>query len=63
MDKTRYAYGVLLEPRATKDRDLFIRLDEENSKAVFQALAEFGAPYIISTWPYRLLSLASRSGT
>jgi hypothetical protein len=33
-----------LEPRATKDLDLFIRTDEENSKAIFTALAEFGAP-------------------
>jgi len=39
-----YAYGVHLEPRATKDLDLFIRSDEENSKAIFHALAEFGAP-------------------
>jgi hypothetical protein len=39
-----YAYGVHLEPRATKDLDLFIRSDEKNSKAIFQALAEFGAP-------------------
>ena len=39
-----YAYGVHLEPRATKDLDLFIRADEENSQAIFQALAEFGAP-------------------
>ena len=39
-----YAYGVHLEPRATKDLDLFIRSDEENSKATFQALAAFGAP-------------------
>jgi predicted nucleotidyltransferase len=39
-----YAYGVHLEPRATKDLDLFIRTDEENSKALFAALAEFGAP-------------------
>jgi len=38
-----YAYGVHLEPRATKDLDLFIRTDEENSKAIFAALAEFGA--------------------
>jgi hypothetical protein len=35
---------VHLEPRATKDLDLFIRADEENSKAIFQALVEFGAP-------------------
>jgi hypothetical protein len=39
-----YAFGVHLEPRATKDLDLFIRADEENSKAIFQALVEFGAP-------------------
>jgi predicted nucleotidyltransferase len=39
-----YAYGVHLEPRATKDLDLFIRSDQENSKAIYQALAAFGAP-------------------
>jgi hypothetical protein len=39
-----YAFGVHAEPRATKDLDLFIRSDEENSKAVFRALAEYGAP-------------------
>ena len=39
-----YAFGVHAEPRATKDLDIFIRSDEENSKAVFQALAEYGAP-------------------
>lgn len=39
-----YAFGVHVEPRATKDLDLFICSDEENSKAVFQALADFGAP-------------------
>jgi hypothetical protein len=39
-----YAYGVHLEPRATKDLDLFVRSDEENSKAIYQALAAFGAP-------------------
>jgi hypothetical protein len=39
-----YAYGVHLEPRTTKDLDLFIRADEENSKAIFAALAAFGAP-------------------
>jgi hypothetical protein len=31
-----YGYGVHAEPRATKD--------EENSRAVFRALAQFGAP-------------------
>jgi hypothetical protein len=39
-----YAFGVHAEPRATKGMDLFIRSDEENIKAVFRALAEYGAP-------------------
>jgi hypothetical protein len=39
-----YAFGVHAEPRATKDLDIFIRSNEENSKAVFRALAAFGAP-------------------
>jgi hypothetical protein len=32
------------EPRFTKDLDLWISTDEENSKAIFAALKEFGAP-------------------
>ena len=39
-----HAVGVHAEPRGTKDLDVFIKADEENSKAVFAALAEFGAP-------------------
>jgi hypothetical protein len=39
-----YAFGVHAEPRATKDLDLFIRPDKENSEAVFRALAQYGAP-------------------
>lgn len=39
-----YAFGVHLEPRATKDLDIFIRRDEQNSQAVFESLAEYGAP-------------------
>ena len=39
-----YAFGVHAEPRATKDLDLFIRSDKENSAAVFRALAQYGAP-------------------
>lgn len=39
-----YAFGVHAEPRATKDLDLFIRSDEENSQAVFRALADYGSP-------------------
>lgn len=34
-----YAFAVHAEPRATKDLNIFIRPDEENSKAVFRALA------------------------
>jgi ribosomal protein L7/L12 len=39
-----YAVGFHSEPRATKDLDVYIRVDEENSHAVFRALASFGAP-------------------
>ena len=39
-----YAFGVHAEPRATKDLDILIRPDEDNSKAVFRALAQYGAP-------------------
>jgi len=39
-----HAFGVHAQPRATKGLDLFIRSDEENAKAVFRALAQFGAP-------------------
>lgn len=39
-----YAFGVHAEPRATKDLDIFIRADEQNSKAVFRALAQYGSP-------------------
>jgi hypothetical protein len=39
-----YAFGVHAEPRATKNLDIFIRSDEENGKAVFRALAQYGAP-------------------
>ncbi len=39
-----YAFGVHAEPRATKDLDIFIRSDAENSNAVFRALAQYGAP-------------------
>ena len=38
-----YAFGVHAEPRATKDLDILIRSDDENSKAVFRALAQYGA--------------------
>jgi hypothetical protein len=39
-----YAVGFHSQPRATKDLDLFIKPDPENAKAVYLALAEFGAP-------------------
>lgn len=39
-----HAFSVYTEPRTTKDLDVFIRSDLENAKAVFQALAKFGAP-------------------
>jgi hypothetical protein len=39
-----YAFGVHAEPRATKDLDIFISPDAENSEAVFRALAQYGAP-------------------
>jgi hypothetical protein len=39
-----YAVGVHSEPRATKDLDIFIRTDDENSHAVYRALAAYGAP-------------------
>jgi hypothetical protein len=39
-----YAFGVHAEPRATKDLDIFVGSDEENSKAVFRALLQYGAP-------------------
>ena len=39
-----YAFGAYTEPRATKDPDIFIRSDEENSEAIYRALADFGAP-------------------
>ena len=40
-----YAFGVHAEPRATKNLDLFIQPTQENSDAVFRALAQFGAPW------------------
>lgn len=39
-----YAVMKYTEPRFTKDLDLWIATDEQNAKAVFAALKEFGAP-------------------
>jgi Aminoglycoside-2''-adenylyltransferase len=39
-----YAVSFHAEPRATKDLDILISADIENSRAVYAALAQFGAP-------------------
>ena len=39
-----YAVSLHAQPRATKDLDLLISSDAENSKAVYAALAQFGVP-------------------
>lgn len=39
-----YAVMKYSEPRFTKDLDVFIATDQENSKSVYLALKEFGAP-------------------
>jgi hypothetical protein len=39
-----YAVSFHAQPRATKDIDLLIKPDAGNAKAVYAALAKFGAP-------------------
>jgi hypothetical protein len=39
-----YAVSFHAQPRATKDLGILIGADDENSEAVFAALAKFGAP-------------------
>jgi len=39
-----YAVGVYAQPRATKDLDILVKADAANAKALFAALAKFGAP-------------------
>ena len=39
-----FAVGFHSQPRATKDLDILIRPDAQNAKAVYDALARFGAP-------------------
>lgn len=43
-----YAVSYHAQPRATKDLDILIGADAENSKAVYAALAKFGA--LIDDW-------------
>ena len=39
-----YAVSLHAQPRTTKDIDLLVKPDADNAKAVYAALAEFGAP-------------------
>jgi hypothetical protein len=39
-----YAVSLHAQPRATKDLDILVKADLENAKAVYSALAQFGAP-------------------
>jgi len=39
-----YAFSFHAEPRATKDFDVWVEPTEPNARAVWQALATFGAP-------------------
>jgi hypothetical protein len=39
-----YAVSFHAQPRATKDLDILIKADANNAKALFAALAKFGAP-------------------
>jgi len=39
-----YAVSFHAQPRATKDLDILVSADDENSNAVFAALVQFGAP-------------------
>jgi len=39
-----YAVAIHAQPRATKDLDILVKADADNAKAVFAALAKFGAP-------------------
>ena len=39
-----YAVSLHAQPRATKDLDLLVSPDADNVKALYAALAEFGAP-------------------
>src|SRR3954454_17190791 len=39
-----HAVSIHAQPRATKDLTILVKADPENARAVFAALAEFGAP-------------------
>jgi hypothetical protein len=39
-----YAVSYHAQPRATKDIDILVKPDADNGKAVYRALAKFGAP-------------------
>ncbi|MGD0222677.1 MAG: DUF6036 family nucleotidyltransferase [Terriglobia bacterium] len=39
-----YAVSIHAQPRATKGLDILMKADADNAKAVFAALAQFGAP-------------------
>jgi hypothetical protein len=39
-----YAVSAYAQPRATKDLDIWVKADVENARAVYAALAQFGAP-------------------
>lgn len=39
-----YAVSFHAQPRATKDLDVLVRADPENGRALYAALAQFGAP-------------------
>jgi len=39
-----YAFGYYVEPRTTKDIDIWVEATPENAHRLYQALQEFGAP-------------------
>src|SRR5208283_2713064 len=39
-----YAVSIYAQPRASKDLDILVKADADNAKALFAALAQFGAP-------------------
>jgi hypothetical protein len=39
-----YAVSIHAQPRATKDIDILVKPDTDNARAIYAALAQFGAP-------------------